>query len=140
LANDGIERKRIRALEPWPTERAKAFSPEYVAGHLSRTYDRDVEQCYPEAKSVMDSTIEQSVRRDIGGDEQRITRLDTQHLTLLFKHLLLPIWLLTVIYEGKPFQVYINGVTGEVQGQRPWSKIKLAVAITAGVVLVVLLL
>ena len=140
LANDGIDRGRIKALEPWPTEQAKAFSPEYVAGHLSRTYDRDVEQCYPEAKSIMDSEIKQTVRRDIGGDEQRINRLDTQHLTLLFKHLLLPIWLLTVIYEGKPFQVYINGVTGEVQGQRPWSKVKLAAAIIGGIVVVVLAL
>ncbi|MEO6988805.1 MAG: hypothetical protein ABI239_09160 [Aquihabitans sp.] len=138
LANDGIDRGRIKALEPWPTETAKAFSPEYVAGHLSRTYDRDVEQCYPEAKSIMDSEIRQTVRRDIGGDEQKIHRLDTKHLTLMFKHLLLPIWLLTVIYEGKPFQVYINGVTGEVQGQRPWSKVKLAAAIIGAIVVVIL--
>lgn len=140
LANDGIERGRIRALEPWPTETAKAYSAEYVAGHLCRTYDRDVEACYPEAKSVMDSAIKDSVRRAIGGDEQRIQRIDTQHLTLTFKHLLLPIWLLTVIYENKPFQVFINGVTGEVQGNRPWSKVKLAAAIVGAIVAVILAL
>ena len=55
--------------------------------------------------------------------------------SLTFKHLLLPIWLLTVIYAGKPFQVFINGITGEVQGQRPWSKVKIAVAVMVVVIL-----
>ena len=48
---------------------------------------------------------------------------------MTYKHLLLPIWLLTVIYEQKPFQVYINGVTGEVHGARPYSKVKILAAV-----------
>ena len=54
-----------------------------------------------------------------------------------FKYLLLPVWLLTVVYEGKPFQVCINGVTGEVQGRRPISKIKVTLAVLLAVILVV---
>ena len=45
-----------------------------------------------------------------------------------------------MIYEGKPFQVFINGVTGEVQGQRPWSKVKIALAVIAGVILIAVIL
>jgi hypothetical protein len=52
----------------------------------------------------------------------------------------MPIWLLTVIYENKPFQVCINGVTGEVQGRRPISKIKVAIAVLVAIVVVVTLL
>lgn len=137
LANDGFDLKRVKALEPWPTQQASPFSAEYVAGHLCRTYDHDVEACYPAARSEMDRAIEQTVRRDIGGDQQRISSLDTRHLTLTFKHLLLPIWLLTVVYEGKPFQVFINGVTGEVQGDRPWSKVKIALAVIAALIVII---
>jgi DNA-directed RNA polymerase subunit RPC12/RpoP len=137
LANEGFDLKRVKDLEPWPTQQASPFSPEYVAGHLCRTYDHDVEACYPAARTEMDRAIEQTVRRDIGGDQQRISSLDTRHLTLTFKHLLLPIWLLTVIYEGKPFQVFINGVTGEVQGDRPWSKVKIALAVIAALIVVI---
>lgn len=140
LANDGFDPKRVKELEPWPTQGARPFSPEFVAGHLCRTYDRDAEGCYPEAKADMDAAIDDTIRSDIGGDHQRITRKETHHLTLTFKHLLLPIWLLTVIYEGKPFQVFINGVTGEVQGQRPWSKVKIAAAVVAGVIVAIVLL
>lgn len=136
LANTGFDVDKIRKLEPWPTADAEPFSPQYVAGHLCRTYDNDVEQCFPEAKAVMEAEIESSIRRDIGGDEQRISSKATTYHSLLYKHLLLPIWLLTVVYEGRPFQVFINGVTGEVQGQRPWSKVKIALAVVAALIVI----
>ncbi|QXC63082.1 hypothetical protein KSP35_10030 [Aquihabitans sp. G128] len=140
LANDGFDAKRVRALEPWPTGTAAPFSPQFVAGHLCRTYDLDAEQSFPEAQRVMESEIDSTIRRSIGGDEQRITSKDTSYNTLGFKHLLLPIWLLTVIYEQKPFQVFINGVTGEVQGQRPWSKVKIAAAVVGALVVLIIIL
>lgn len=136
LANEGFDPDRVTALEPWPTGEAKPFSAEYVAGHLCRTYDRDVQACFGDAHQRMDGEIEQTVRGDIGGDRQRVDRKDTTFQALTFKHLLLPIWLLTVIYAGKPFQVFINGVTGEVQGERPWSRVKIAVAVVVAVILV----
>lgn len=139
LANDGFDPDRVRALEPWPTQTAKPFSAEYVAGHLCRTYDRDVEQCYGEADGRMAAEIESTIRQDIGGDRQQIHRKDVTTRSLTFRHLLLPIWLLTVIYAGQPFQVFINGITGEVQGQRPWSKVKIAVAVTLALIVAVVL-
>ncbi|NLD76638.1 MAG: hypothetical protein GX643_08210 [Acidimicrobiales bacterium] len=136
LANTGFDRGRVAKLEPWPTGGAKPFSPEYVAGHLCRTYDLDAEESFPEARQQIDAAIESTIKRDIGGDVQRISRRSTSYDALLYKHLLLPIWLLTVVYEGKPFQVFINGVTGEVQGQRPWSKVKIALAVIAALIVI----
>lgn len=134
FANDGFDRGRIAELEPWPTEVAKPYSPEFVAGHLSRTYDRDVEQCFPEARQVMEEDIDRTIRRDIGGDQQRVTSANVSWRRTEYKHVLLPIWLLTVIYLQQPFQVYINGVTGEVHGQRPYSKVKIAFAVVVAVI------
>jgi predicted RNA-binding Zn-ribbon protein involved in translation (DUF1610 family) len=138
LANEGFNRNHVTALEPWPTKDAKPFSPEYVAGHLCRTYDHDVEECFVEGKQRMDSEIESTIRRDIGGDHQRIKTKDTTFSRLTFTHLLLPIWLLTVIYQGQPFQVVINGVTGETHGERPYSRVKIAAAVALVVVLIVI--
>ena len=137
LANTGLDEQKIAALEPWPTQQVKPFSAEYIAGHLSRTYDRTVEQAFEIAKTSMESTIDHTVRRDIGGDEQRVHNKNTNWYNMTFKHVLLPIWLLTVIYNGKPFQVCINGFTGEVQGRRPYSTVKI-VALISVVVLVIL--
>lgn len=142
LANDmkdTANRDRIQALEPWPIIEATAYSPEYVAGHLARTYDHDAEESLPEARAEMEREIEHTVLRDIGGDQQRIHQLNSSWNSLAYKHVLLPIWLLTVLYLNQPFNVYINGLTGEVSGQRPWSKIKLAVAITLAVIVAIVL-
>jgi hypothetical protein len=142
LANDSetLNRKRIKALEPWPIEQARSYSPEFVAGHLCRTYDKDAEQALPEAKQEMEKAVEQTVRSNIGGDRQRIHQLRTTWNYLGFKHLLLPLWLLTVMYSNRPFQVCINGLTGEVAGDRPWSKVKLAIAIAIAVLVVILVI
>lgn len=139
-ANTGLDRTHVAALEPWPTEGAKPFSAEYVAGHLCRTYDHDVDQAFGEARQRIDEEVRTTVKADIGGDRQDIRRMDTSFGAMTFKHLLLPIWLLTVIFQGQPFQVMINGVTGEVQGQRPWSKVKIGLAVAAGVILALILL
>jgi hypothetical protein len=138
LANEGLNRKHVTALEPWPTKDVRPFSPEYVAGHLCRTYDHDVEECFVEGKERMDSEIDSTVRRDIGGDQQQVKSKNTTFTHLTFTHLLLPIWLLTVIYQGKPFQVVINGVTGETHGERPYSRAKIAAAVAAAVVIIVI--
>ncbi|MEM8619004.1 MAG: hypothetical protein AAGF73_04730 [Actinomycetota bacterium] len=140
FANTGLDGSRIAKLEPWPTERSKPYSAEYVAGHLARTYDHDVEECLPEATSRMESEISFDVRRDIGGDVQEIHSMNIDWRTMTYKHLLLPIWLLTVIYEQRPFQVYINGVTGEVHGERPYSKVKIALAVGVALTILVTIL
>ncbi|GAB3203457.1 hypothetical protein GCM10027262_00200 [Nocardia tengchongensis] len=137
LANENLSRERIRSLEPWPVEQARAYSPEFVAGHLCRTYDKDAEESFPEAQQRIESAIESSVRSDIGGDHQRIHELNTSWNWLAYKHLLLPIWLLTVVYMDKTYQVYINGLTGQVSGDRPWSKVKIIAAILAVLAVIV---
>ncbi|MFT4772803.1 MAG: putative RNA-binding Zn-ribbon protein involved in translation (DUF1610 family) [Ilumatobacter sp.] len=139
FANEGFERKRIEKLEPWPTEAAKPYSAEYAAGHLARTYDNDVEECLPEATTRMETEIRETVRGNIGGDQQEIRSMNINWLKMTYKHLLLPIWLLTVIYENKPFQVYINGVTGEVHGARPFSKVKIITAVVIAVLVITLI-
>ncbi|GAB1513001.1 hypothetical protein JCM33774_50430 [Actinophytocola sp. KF-1] len=136
LANTGLDEKKVAALEPWPTQQARPYSAEYVAGHLSRTYDRTAEDCFGQARQQMEAEIDRTVRRDIGGDQQRVHSKNSHWYDMRFKYLLLPVWLLTVVYEGRPFQVCINGVTGEVQGRRPISKFKVAIAVVVAVIVV----
>jgi hypothetical protein len=130
LANDGFDPDHVHDLEPWPTASAQPFSPEFLAGHLCRTYDKDIGECFGEAQNRMKATIDQTVRRDIGGDKQRVDQVATDFQDLSFKHLLLPIWLLTISYGGKPFQTFINGATGG-SGDYPWSKVKIPALVIA---------
>jgi hypothetical protein len=46
-----------------------------------------------------------------------------------FKHILLPVWVAAYRYGGKPYRFVVNGQTGKVQGERPYSAIKIAIAV-----------
>ena len=40
------------------------------------------------------------------------------------------------MYGGKTYQVLVNANTGEVVGDRPYSKVKIALAVLAGLIVV----
>ena len=136
LATKGMSRELMDSLEPWPLAELQSFSQELLAGFMARTYEVELDEGFPIAQKRIDAGIASDVRGLIGGDEQRITEIKTRYDAITFKHLLLPVWLLAYRYNDKSFQVIVNAVTGEVQGERPYSfwKITLTVLFVLAVV------
>jgi len=133
LANTGLRRDFMLQLEPWPLSQAVPFNQQMLAGYLARTYDVELDACFKEGRQRIDAAIHQEVRQRIGGDTQRVNSVDSHYEAITFKHLLLPVWLLAYAYNGQSYQVFINAATGEVQGERPWSTLKIMFAVLAGV-------
>lgn len=130
----------VRALDPWPLERCLPFTDGALAGFLSRTYDVELRDAWVEGRQRIDAALRAEVMQRIGGDEQRIHSLRADYQALTYKHLLLPVWLLAYRWKDRPYRVAVNGATGEVCGERPYSAWKIAfavlgaAAIAAGVV------
>ena len=80
------------------------------------------------AQQEMQPTIDATIRGDIGGDHQRIGGKDTTYANVTFKHLLLPLWVCSYRFRDKVYRFVVNARTGEVQGERPWSWIKITLA------------
>ena len=40
---------------------------------------------------------------------------------MTFKHVLVPVWLVSYVYGRKSYQVLVNGHTGLIAGDRPYS-------------------
>lgn len=140
IASHSLPRNYTRELEPWDTQNLVPFNEKYLSGFRTETYQLDVRAGFEEAKLLMDSTIRNTICRDIGGDHQRIHSVDTIYNNVTFKHTLLPIWLSAYRYNDKVYRFMVNGRTGEVQGERPYSWIKITLAILAFVLLVCLIL
>jgi DNA-directed RNA polymerase subunit RPC12/RpoP len=136
LASKGLPKKVMRKLEPWPLEHCVPFTQEALAGFFARTYEIELDAGFSEARQIMKDRLEADVKNRIGGDTQRISSMKTQHNTITFKHLLLPVWLLAYRYNEKAFQICVNAATGEVQGERPYSFAKIALLILAIAVVV----
>ena len=143
LASRGLPQWIIDRLDPWPLEKLVPFSQAMLAGFFARTYEKELEPGFQEAQQRMETALQAEVVQRIGGDHQRVQDRQSRYDAITFKHLLLPVWLLAYRYGDKSFQVAVNAATGEVQGERPYSWIKIAFAVLLGTiaagVLVVLL-
>ncbi len=134
MAATSLPRASIRRLEPWTMADLQPYSPDYLSGFRAEAYTVDLPDGFEIAKQRMDEQIRADIRRDIGGDEQRISSVNTNYSDERFKHLLLPIWMAAYRYRGKSYRFIVNGQTGRVQGERPWSWGKIALAVLAGLV------
>jgi ribosomal protein S27E len=139
-ATKAVNESRLNALEPWDLEAMRPYEPAFLSGFKAQRYQVELPDGFGTAKRVMHSTIEQDVRRDIGGDEQSINSIDTQYANVMFRHLLLPVWIGAYRFRDKVYQVAVNARTGEVQGERPYSTAKIAALVAAIVLLIVLVI
>lgn len=130
----------LRRLEPWPLEKCRSFRAEYLAGFQARTYDIKLEQGFADAHERMTNELRAQVRSRIGGDTQRIEELQSRFDAVTYKHVLLPLWLMSYRHKGKSMQVVINAMTGKVYGQRPWSVVKILFAAAAALIGVIIVL
>ncbi len=133
-ATHHVSPDQLDKLAPWPLLEAAPYQPDYLAGFHTLRYDTEPEAGLDEAKQRMAPVIEEDCRRDIGGDEQRVFSVDTRYSNVTYKLMLLPVWIAFYLYAGKSWRILVNGRTGKVVGQRPYSVIKITAAVLAALV------
>lgn len=117
--------------EPWGLKELVTYDDAYLAGFRCESYSVDLVEGFEGAKQRMRSTIERSICADIGGDHQRIGSMRSRYDRIMFKHILLPMWVSAYRFNRKLYRVLINGRTGELVGDRPYSKWKITSLVVA---------
>lgn len=125
LATASLPRKYAEALEPWDLGSVAPYSDEYLSGFVAESYQVDLPQGFEAAKEMMVAPIRQTIEHDIGGDHQSIDTVRTRYYDVTFKHLLLPVWLSAYRFNNRTFRFMVNARTCEVQGERPYSTLKI---------------
>lgn len=125
IASTSLERDKLAKLEPWDITNIEPYRDEYLAGFRAESYSIDLADGFIRAQELMDPVIRDTICRDIGGDEQRISHMVPHYNDISFKHILLPVWIMAYRYHQKTYQVIVNARTGEVIGDRPYSWIKI---------------
>ena len=127
------DRHLLDQLGPWETSSATAYDPALLAGFDTPRYSVTAQDGFADARRQMARQIEHDCRADIGGDEQQVSTMDTTDADVLFRLLLMPLWMATYLVGGRTYHVYVNANTGEVVGERPWSAVKISLAVLAAV-------
>ena len=135
IASTALPEKFHKGVSNWDLTRLEPYQPEYLAGFRAEAYTVELADAFVTARGIMDRQIIRDIKFDIGGDRQRVDHVETQISDVTFKHILVPLWLAAYKYRGQSYRFVVNGQTGQVSGERPWSVWKLAFAILAAAIL-----
>ena len=134
IAAESLPQADTEALAPWDLSGLEPMREDYLSGFQAESYTVPLDAGHARARAQMEAQIVADVRAAIGGDEQRIDRIDTDWSAETFKHVLLPVWTAAYRYGGRAWRFVVNGQTGKVKGERPWSVWKIAFAVLAAAV------
>ncbi len=136
-ASKSVDESLVKGLEPFDTKALVGYKSEYLAGMVAEDYQFDMKECWPKAKAEIDEQIRQECSRMVPGDTQRNLQVRTSYQNRRYKLCLLPIWIASYRYQQKPYRYMVNGQTGKVYGEAPYSWIKITLTVMAIVAAVI---
>ncbi len=138
-ASQGVHRALLKKVEPFPTTSGLVpYDAGYLSGWTVERYQIDLITSAQHSREQMDAAVRKMCGDAVPGDTYRNLVVNATYSGQTFKHVLVPVWLLTYVYKGTPFQVVLNGVTGATAGERPWSWIKIALLVVLAVMILML--
>lgn len=141
-ASRGLPSGLAEHLKTFDTRRLVVYSPGYLAGWSAEEYAVDLGEGWQIAERHIEGVQRGRCASDVGGDTHRSLSVDTTCSRVMWKHVLLPVWIAAYRYRDKVYRFLVNGQTGEVVGKAPWSvgKILLFILFLAAIVTAIVLL
>jgi len=128
-ASKTVSHTILENLAPWDTTKLIPFDKKYLSGFESEEYTIGLDSSFEYAKEKMNRVIKEHIKKDIGGDRQEISSVNTTHNNTTYKNALFPIWTAEFKWKGKSYNYAINAQSGKVTGERPYSWVKITLII-----------
>lgn len=138
VASRGLPTKLADRLSTFDTKQLRPYDPNFLAGWRAEEYAIGLDDAWEHATKKIESEQWSKCSSDVPGDTQRSLQIQNRYSDKAYKHILLPLWISSYQYNGKPYRFLVNGQTGEVSGEAPTSWIKvilfiaMIIAICAG--------
>lgn len=140
LSADKQNADLIKDIEPFDMEACKEYLPEYVAGFISERYAKGVNECWQtaqeELKYALKDMADKQIRTKHSTSHSRVNTLEAKFYETYYKYILLPLWLSSYRYKGTVYHFVINGQTGEVSGNRPYSILKIFLTVVCAAIFI----
>lgn len=108
------------SIEPFKYEELVPFEKAFLSGFLAERYDEKEELVLNKTESRAKKTTKDIMFADPKGYATKtISKEDFQITTNNKYYALLPVWMVNVKYNGKPYLFAMNGQTGEFIGDLP---------------------
>lgn len=125
-------------LDSWLLDKVVAYSSDAVEELEVAAVDVDLGLGWLRAEERMAGVIQEACAEDIGGDEQSVDSVATELSDRIHTMALFPVWAGSYRHRGKDWPVVIDGRSGRVEGDHPYSRVKIALLVLALVLAAVL--
>lgn len=136
-ASKGLPDALARQVSKFDTNALTGWAPEFIQGFAAESYAVDLRQAWDRGRDDIAAIQEGRCRNDVPGDTQRNLRANHAYADTRFKHVLLPVWIAAFRYGDKVFRFLVNGQSGKVSGEAPYSWTKILLFIGALVAIIV---
>ena len=111
----------LSKIEPFPTGELAPYAAQYVAGWVVEQYQLDLIGAAQHSRERMEQEVRGMCSSQVPGDTHRNLNVNAQFSRQTFKHVLLPVWLVSYNFGAKSYQIVVNGYTGQIAGKHPIS-------------------
>jgi hypothetical protein len=138
-ASKGLPQNEALAIQPYRLSNLMRFRPHFLAGWLVEEYSIDRDDALGIAKNEFLKQDRESISRFLPGDTQTGLNVFTNFEEGDTDLVLLPVHVMTYQYRGRVFRFLVNGQTGKVFGEKPWSAFRITIAIVGAAIVILLL-
>ena len=113
----------MEAIEPYHFRDAVPFRAAYLAGYVADRYDVDMQDCIARATKRAQASTEKEMKYGLqskGTITVKSNRIQVKSAT--YHYALYPVWILNTTWRGKQYTFAMNGQTGRMVGDLPFSR------------------
>ena len=130
----GVSHTLLKQVEPFPTQELRPYDRAYLSGFVVEHYQIVLFDAAQSSQEAMAIKLQAMAAAQIPGDTYRNLQIHPVYSARTFKHILVPVWLLSYKFREKAYQVVVNGVTGRMAGEYPKSPWKIALLVLAAII------
>ena len=136
-ASKGLPQQEALAIQPYRLNTMMRYRPMYLAGWLSEEYSISREVALATTQQEFRNRERNAISRFLPGDVQSGLSVETDLEVGGSDLVLLPVHVLSYRYGDRVYRFLVNGQTGKMVGEKPWSGSRIALFVFAIILLIV---
>jgi hypothetical protein len=136
----GISHRLLQQVEPFPTAELVPYGTAFLSGFVVEQYQLVLLEASQQSETAMTRQLYEMCAAQVPGDTHRNLNIQPVFSARTFKHVLVPVWLLSYTYGNRAWQVVVNGYTGRMAGDYPKSPWKIALLVILAIIIVLLIM
>jgi len=129
-ASKQMDTVTMEAIEPFDFNNIEDFNPAYMAGYFAEQPDKTTDYTSSIARQRAEAAMKEKIKETADTidkyESKTFKEVKSEYKNEERKYAMMPVWLCNIMYKNKKYTFLINGDSGKIIGELPFSKLKFA--------------